>query len=390
VQKTFESFEEYIKEKYYNEICESIKGFIHLEGRAFDFKSYNVIDRSYIELKDIKVKSISFRDVEHRQIVFNATINAGIVLKGIGKSDYEADIQSKWFIVSFCGHLISGLRKVHIIDVREYSREKFNKENALSRYLIPYIYSENLDKEAEKFLQKYYPEALENPMPIDMDELLDNMCLTMYYAPLPAHIFGMSYFSETEVEVFDEDMTGTRKETIDVGTILVNPDAYFMRNIGSKNNTIVHECIHHHLHSNFFELQKLLRSGVSAISCETVEEYGDDIDGIDEALHWMEWQANVLAPRILMPLKTTRQKLDEILNRIHIEKPTFRNAEIMQLAIEELSSFFNVSKLAAKLRAIDIGFQQALGTFVYVGVIDIIKVYHLSPFRYSISLPPQH
>jgi len=367
VQKAYKSFEEYIGDVYYNEISEAIKEFIHNKGRTFDFNSYTVLDPSYIDLDDFRVTSISFYGIEHRQIFFNATINADIVLKGMGKQDYEADMKSKWFIVSFYGHLISGLRKVMIIDVREYSRERFCKENALSKYLVPYIYSEDLDKEAEKFLQRNYPDALENPMPIDMVELLDNMCLTMHYAPLPSNIFGMSVFSETEAEVFEENMIDTRIETIDVGTILVNPDVYFMRNIGSINNTIVHECIHHDMHSNFFELQKLLNSGLNAIRCETVEEYGDNTDGIDKALHWMEWQANVLAPRIMMPLKTTTQKLNEILNLLHNQHPLLRKAEVMQLAIQELANFFNVSKLAAKLRAIDIGFQQAAGTFVYVG-----------------------
>ena len=367
MQKAYKSFEEYLGDVYYNEISEAIKEFIYNKGRTFDFNSYTVLDPSYIKLKNLCVKSISFYGIEHRQIFFNATINADVVLKGMGKQDYDADMKSKWFILSFYGHLISGLRKVMIIDVRDYSRERFSKENALSKYLVPYIYSEDLDKEAEKFLQRNYPEALEKPMPIDMDELLDNMCLTMYYAPLPSNIFGMSVFNEIEIEVFEENMIDTRIEAVDIGTILVNPDVYFMRNIGSINNTIVHECIHHELHSNFFELQKLLNSDLSAISCEAVEVYGNDTDGIDKALQWMEWQANVLAPRIMMPLNTTTQKLNEILDCLRNQNPLLRNGEIMQLAIEELANFFNVSKLAAKLRAIDIGFQQAAGTFVYVG-----------------------
>ncbi|KNB74720.1 hypothetical protein ADS79_01425 [Brevibacillus reuszeri] len=344
---------------------QAIKNSILQKGRR-SLDSYDVLDPSYIEVENIRVRSITFYGIEHRQIFFNATIQAEIVLKGMGKRDYEADRQSKWFILSFYGHLISGLRKVMIIDVRDYSKERFSKENALSRYLVPYLYSEDLDNEAERFLQKYYPEALENPMPLDMAELLDNMCLTMYYAPLPDNIFGRSYFGEAQVEVFEEDMIHTRTENIDVGTILVNPNVFFMRNIGSENNTIVHECVHHDLHANFFELQKLLNNDVISISCDVVEEYGKDTVGIDNALHWMEWQANVLTPRILMPLKTTKQKLNEILIRLQGEKQDLRNAEFLQLAIEELASFFGVSKLSAKLRAIDIGFEQAAGTFVYV------------------------
>ncbi|EJV86820.1 hypothetical protein IG3_01710 [Bacillus cereus HuA2-1] len=78
-------------------------------------------------------------------------------------------------------------------------------------------------------------------------------------------------------------MVHTRTENIDVGTILVNPNVVFMRNIGSERSTIVHECVHHDLHANFFELQKLLGSNVGSVSCEVVEEYGSETVGIDKA-----------------------------------------------------------------------------------------------------------
>ena len=366
MHNNYNSFEAYLENIYYDEMHQAIKKAILQKGRSFDLNSYYVLDPSYIDIENIRVRSITFYGIEHRQIFFNVTINAEIVLKGMGKQNYVADKHSKWFILSFYGHLISGLRKVMIIDVRNYSKERFSRESALSKYLVPYLYSEDLDNEAEKFLQKYYPDALENPMPLDMAELLDNMCLTMHYAPLPDNIFGQSYFGEAQVEVFEEDMKHTRTQKVDVGTILVNPNVSFMRNIGSQNNTIVHECVHHDLHANFFELQKLLNNDVVSINCEVVEEYGRDTVGIDKALHWMEWQANVLTPRILMPLKTTKQKLNEILVRLHGKKKNLRNAEKLQLAIEELACFFGVSKLAARLRAIDIGFEQAAGTFVYV------------------------
>ena len=37
--------------------------------------------------------------------------------------------------------------------------------------------------------------------------------------------------------------------TIDVeaGTIFVDPKAYFLRNLGAVNNTIVHECVDNYL-----------------------------------------------------------------------------------------------------------------------------------------------
>jgi hypothetical protein len=41
------------------------------------------------------------------------------------------------------------------------------------------------------------------------------------------------------------------------GTILVDPNVFFQRNVGSLNNTIVHECVHWHLHEKYHEFHKL-------------------------------------------------------------------------------------------------------------------------------------
>ena len=74
------------------------------------------------------------------------------------------------------------------------------------------------------------------------------------------------YFNDAAVEVFNN--TADRNvivEEIKPGTILVNPDNFFMRNIGSVNNTIIHECVHWDKHFKFFELQKLLNPDIVSI-----------------------------------------------------------------------------------------------------------------------------
>lgn len=366
MQKSYKSFEAYLENEYYDLIYNAIKHHILGNGGASRFNSYTVLDPSYIEIDAIHVKGVSFHGDSRRLITFNAAVEADVILKGMGRCDYEADMQSPWFSVSFMGQLIAGLRDVTLLNVSDYSKDKFSKENSLSKFLVPYLYSENLDAEAEKFLETYYPEALETPMPIDVDELVDNMCLVKYYAPLPENVFGKSYFAAADVEVFDDDMEDTHIESIDLGTILINPDVYFMRNVGSENNTVVHECVHHDRHNKFFELQLLLNADVTSISCEVVEEYNDKMQGRDKAMMWMEWQANALTPRILMPARTTKIKLDEFLHKNRKAFPFARNAEIMQFAIQELADFFHVSKFAAKLRAVDLGYDQAAGTFNYV------------------------
>ena len=88
------------------------------------------------------------------------------------------------------------------------------------------------------------------------------------------------------------------------GTMLINPDVHFMYNIGTANNTMIHECVHWDRHRRPFELQKLLQGECSHITCEIVEKY-EGMKEDESAVKWMEWQASQLAPRILMPREMT-------------------------------------------------------------------------------------
>lgn len=362
----FDSFEKYLEQNYYNEIFKAIQNYMWSHKNSLGLYSYVVLDMSYIKLDDIHVKSVSFHEAGGNLLEFNASVQADIILKGIGRSDYEADEQQVWFSVTFNGYLLNGLNMVVIKGVDLYSRDKFNEEVSLNKFLIPYMYSKNLDKEAEKFLEKYYRQALVTPMPIKMDLLLENMSLEMRYAPLPDNIFGMTYFADADVEVCDALKKNIQNEHIEAGTILINPMIFFMRNVGSRNNTIVHECVHWDRHSKFFELQKLLNDEVSHISCEIVEHYNVKTDGIDDALKWMEWQANALAPHILMPSEMTKVKFKEILSDTKSMYPSERPAVIAEFAVQSLADFFDVSVVSAKIRLVELGFEFVEGTSVYV------------------------
>lgn len=362
----FNSFEKYLEHKYYNEMFKAIKDYMWSHKNSLGLYSHVVLDMSYIELDDIHVKSVSFHQGDGNLLEFNASVQADIILKGLGKRDYETDTQQIWFSVVFTGYLLVGLNMVTIKGVDLYSRDKFNAEDSLSKFLIPYLYSKNLDAEATKFLEKYYRKALKTPMPINMEELLENMCLEMRYAPLPDNIFGMTYFDDADVDVCDVLQKNIHQEHIEAGTILINPMIFFMRNVGSRNNTIVHECVHWDRHSNFFELQKLLNDDISHISCEIVEKYDSKTSGIDDALKWMEWQANALTPHILMPSEMTKVKFKEILSNTRHAYPGTRPAVITEFAIQSLADFFDVSVVSAKIRLAELGFEFVEGTSVYV------------------------
>lgn len=349
---------------YYNEIFAAVDTFIKRNTRQIDFYG-SVSSPDDIKLDDFNVKSTVFHQAGGNNITFNATVLADIIIRGQKRRDYEDSNTEKWFSVRFTGCFQNGLR-AFITGVDLYSRDKYNKEDALTRYLVPYLYAKDLDKEAEKFLKKYYPVALLQPTKLSMDTLLSNMHLKKAHAPLPDNIFGRTYFSDARVKLCDPDGANEREEKISAGTITINPNIVFMRNVGSENNTIVHECIHWDRHHSFFELQKILNPGIAAISCEIVEEYSSKGEGLEKELKWMEWQANALAPRILVPTRTAKKKLEALLDEKRIVYPDYSSAARMELAILELSEFYGVSVVSAKMRAIEMGFDDAEGTSVYV------------------------
>ncbi len=368
MSKKYDTFAAYLEDVYYNQIFSKIKSYLFNNKGRLDLSTSVVPDPSYVELSDFQIMSINYHESDTDRIECKIAIRAEVEISGRGRRDYESDSTECWLSIPFSATLKNGLKHVNIGYASEYSRELFRAEDALTKYLVPYIYAKDLDKHAEKFLERYCPRALKEPMPLPIKEIVEQMGLTVYHAPLPGGIFGRTYFNDTNVKVYgNKACTEIVEKSISSGTVLVNPDVFFMRNIGSVNNTVIHECVHWDKHYKFFELQKLLNPDIQAISCAVVEEYKKKPNQLEDELSWMEWQANALTPKILIPAKTGKSKLSEILNKLRSSfHGHLRNGYIMELAISEFADFFKVSTTAAKIRAVELGFEQAAGVFNFV------------------------
>lgn len=113
-----------------------------------------------------------------------------VEISGCGRRDYESDSTACWLSIPFPTTLKNGLQHASIGYASEYSRELFRAEDALTKHLVPYIYAKGLDKHAEKFLERYCPRALKEPMPIPIKEVVEQIRLAVYHTPLPDGIFG--------------------------------------------------------------------------------------------------------------------------------------------------------------------------------------------------------
>ena len=235
----------------------------------------------------------------------------------------------------------------------------------MSDALVPYIRKEELETVAYDFLNRYYPETLKTPMAVEPLKLAARMGLEVKLMDITEDlsIFGQVYFYDCETEIYDSDKNETVGALVKAGTIIVDPKAYFLRNIGAVNNTIVHECVHWDKHRKAFELERLYNSSASTIKCQVV---GGMKGSNKDAADWMEWQANSLAPRIQMPLAMFKTKAFELIKQYRNELGTSELIDVIEPVIDALAAFFRVSRTAAKIRLIDAGYEEAMGAFIYI------------------------
>lgn len=361
--KKYNNFKEYMEDVYYDEIFNKIKGLTYAHKDSFE--SDTVYSVSYAEPYDIHVSGVTFKEQDNGLLEIRVSVDADISVKGKTKYGYDEIADNDSYNVFFSARLENGLQQVTVIRAEEYNPAKFEKDKSLSQDLVPYLYEDAVEKNAEDFLSRHYPKALLQPMPLPVLEVAQSMGMTVHYAPLEDSVFGRTYFGAEKVTVYTDHTLKAKTEIVTKpGTMLINPNVYFMRNVGTANNTIIHECVHWDRHRKAFELQRLLTGNCNHISCEIVDTY-EGIPDDAPALKWMEWQANQLAPRILMPAKMTERIYSSALRDIHTSKPLTRFAEVMEEAVGYTAQYFGVSFIAAKLRLMDLGYDVVQGTYVY-------------------------
>ena len=231
---------------------------------------------------------------------------------------------------------------------------------------MPIISSEQLEDVAEGILAQYYPEALKGETSVYPPELAKRMGLLVEEKSITSDgsVFGQIFFADGEAEHYNFITEEYEKIFVKAGTIFVDPANFFLRNLGSTFNTIVHECVHWHLHRKSFELERLYNEEATQIQCQVAG--GIKQGKSRSATDWMEWQANALAPKIQMPFHATKIKASDFIREYLKAKRTDRIIDVMEPVIEGVATFFGVSKQAAKIRLYELGYEEAAGTFIYL------------------------
>lgn len=361
---TNRSFRDYVADRFENELFIAIQSYITDNQENLNLRLYKVRNIGGIELSDIEVKYISVSDLPDMKIEFDVVVEAELEARESDHHYDESENCIQWFMLKCYGDLDCNLDDFMISRVTEYN-SKNKQARPMSDSLVPIINKEQLETVATDFLRRNYPEALIKPMAVEPQVLAEKMGLALVIRDITKDftVFGQLFFHECDAEFYDEDSDEMVQTHVDARTIFVDPKAYFLRNLGSVNNTIVHECVHWDLHRKAFKLERLYNSSASRIKCQVV---GGIKDNNRDATDWMEWQANTLAPKIQMPLAMFKTKAFEYIKQFRTQLGTTELIDVMEPVIDALATFFGVSRTAAKIRMIDAGYEEAIGTFTYI------------------------
>lgn len=365
--KAQNDIEEFIYKICYQPIWKAVNDYISVHPTALNLSMSRIHYPDMAMLLDMLLEYATHIRINEDCLFFDAIMSCTIELQQF--DEYCGDISaetSQWLIASCEAIITDKLETIKVSSVKSWSKSTRPSSSgiAASKSIVPILYRKDLDKEATAFLEKYYPEALEEPMRVPIEDIArDKLNLNViqgYRITDDFSIFGQICFSPGKVKIYDLFKTSEKEEEVPRGTILIDAYTYWQRNSGCVNNTIAHEVYHWHRHRLYASIKHILRNE-KFIACRCPAEMAypnDKEEWADEQR--MEWQANNLAPRILMPIQTFTVKVDELYRQYRFDRSDSSTMLITLTAIaDELAAFYGVSRQSALIRMTETGYPEA-------------------------------
>jgi Zn-dependent peptidase ImmA (M78 family) len=282
------------------------------------------------------------RDIVYANVYFDCTVK-------------EAEHQSKKpYVVDCYLDTCDGFSQLRIRCISP-DWPTYQAAKAVPDTLIPDLPKAQLEAVATKILKELYPSALRNAIPVPASVIAHKLGLSVQYACIDTdgEVLGKIFFEDSTTAVQDAPGGISRILNVARGTILVNERPNGRCDTRAYSNTIAHECVHWLLHRQAYQLQKADDPQLTSIACRRSS-------ALKRSREWtpqerMEWQANALAPRILMPEWSTRMLTDQWLRRMEKLDPKYR----MDRIVEKLSCHYEVSRSLARIRLIELGYPDA-------------------------------
>ncbi len=230
------SFTEYVSNTFENEFYNVCNEWLEEHKDSLEISEHSLHQIGELEVDYVNVKWVWVEDQPDMRIRFDVSVEAEYSVSD-GDYHYDDSVNKTCKLIICCqGDLSKDLDDFEVINVSDYDG-KSRKQYPLSDALVPIIYKNQLDEEAEKILKKYYPKALLQPMEIDPYELAQNMGLNveMRFLTKDASIFGRTFLYDCDAELYDPTKDEMYVENVKAGTIIVDKQAYFMYVIGASH-----------------------------------------------------------------------------------------------------------------------------------------------------------
>ena len=312
---------------------------------------------------DIEIENVAYIEQPDEGIIsFDVIVSCDMELPSTSKKGYFGERWLRIHCQVTLGIDLSGFR---IISIGNCDPQEESDADQLSGELVPIIFRNQFEEEAEKFLSRYYPEALEKPTRLPIEEIAKEMKLTVVEDITLSD--ELLYFGTVVFE--DGNIVDKHRKTIirnaKRGTVYLDSRVSYERSVGTKRTTLAHECFHWYRHQPYHVLMKMIGAEDKlgrAIQCQIA---GNTVDSDRwKAVDWMEWQAKGIAPKILMPEKTVRPLVENLISQ-YVGNGNVTVA-VFEQVIDMLSETYDVSRQAAKIRLVELGYSNAEGAYPFV------------------------
>ena len=333
------SFSTLVKERFYNDIIAEIEWYCRREK----------VDIRPISYKKAIVKN---HDIDEHNLYFDVIVDCVRNENGVEKPIT--------MVVDAYFDLDDGFKTIHT-RCAVLLWKGFRLKSVLPDDLIPVISKKDLDAIAVRMINVLYPRVSEYADPISINQVVRRLGLSVQDVHFDSDedLLAKIFFEDASTIIVDTKTQIKHIIPIAAGTILVNTPIDKIPDDRIRNNTIMHEVVHWLLHRPAFLLAKPWSSECAAIACR--RSGGNSSSPQWTAIDRMEWQANSLAPRMLMPDWATRFIADGWQRRYSRLSPLLR----MERTIDHLSMHFNVSRQLAKIRLEELGYEDAKTAFTY-------------------------
>lgn len=348
-----ESFEAQLKE------CINIDWF---KGRAFGEHADEIHE---VILKGYEPIDTFFDDFDADFFMYQLVVRMDIEAVCYGQDGIFTLSQKQWLKLAFTGRMdpTMGLCSSQY-RMTVYSQDVYLQEKKIAPAIIPYLNEYELDTIAQNFLCQYAPDMLTYAMPLRAFDVAHRMGLYVGVANLPENLLGQLCFASRTVGIYSKEAQDFIEQEVPRGTILIRAEKDAPNDLTRLYFTTIHECVHWERHRKFIDLCLLMdQDETETLECPSTLT---DSRRLSSDNLRMEWQANNLAARILVPTITAEKIFRNLLEEKQRKHPTWRNAVVMEDAIKRLAELYQVSNETAKYRVIQLGYEQAAGVLNYV------------------------